>query len=580
MPSLRQVVVGIAKGSAIVGSIAVVSRAANGLKDRLAAYRKTLALLSEISGTIGQLAEPYSLQQRIVARLPESLGGDGAFVSLLGERGRSARVACIGVPKGSVKGICRVARARFVKDSSGQYLIINNMADDPTFADIASSEKHMRSLVCVPARAKDRLLGIVGLVSYSANSFGPDDADLLLSIANQLAIVVENARLYQVLTERAKEIEVIYEVGRTLISTLNHDEVLRRILNVVQESFGYTRCGILLIDSEKGELYVRAASGHEPAVTEDLRLKVGQQGITGWVASTGKPLNVPDVSRDARYVPGPSPAASELALPLKIGPQVIGVLDVQSDRIGAFGERDLRILSSFADLAAIAIENARLYDRTRQMGAIEERNRLAREIHDVLAQNLTSTIVQLEAADGLLAKRNYTKAGEMLRKAMEQAREGLQEARRSIVGLRATSLEHMSLSQALIAESKSFSQETGINVACEITGDDSTLAPEVTNALYRIFKEALSNIRRHADAGNANILLNVGARQCVLAIQDDGIGFDPGLMARANDLNRHFGLIGMRERARLLGGTMLIESNIGAGTRLVIEVPIKGRTSG
>ncbi|MBI2955053.1 MAG: GAF domain-containing sensor histidine kinase [Chloroflexi bacterium] len=374
-----------------------------------------------------------------------------------------------------------------------------------------------------------------------------------------------------------KETEILYEVGRALISTLDHEKVLQQILKIVQESLGYSRVGILLIDEETGELYVKAASGHAPQVTKEVRLRVGRDGITGWVASTGAPLNVPDVSRDSRYVPGPSPAASELALPLRIGSQTIGVLDVQSNRKAAFGARDLRILSSFADQAAIAIENARLYDRTRQMGVIEERNRLAREIHDVLTQNLTGTLGHLEAADGLLGKGDYAKAQEVLRRAMEQARQGLQEARRSIVGLRAAPLEYLPLAQVLATEVNAFIAETGLHVSYQVNGDDSVLPPEATTSLYRICKEALSNIRCHAAAQNVSISLSIGRQSCMITIQDDGVGFDPSQIDYLNSTENRFGLVGMRERARVLGGTMILQSGAAAGTWIKVEIPVKGQ---
>lgn len=552
------------------------------IERHLDARDKTLAALNTITATVGWSADARQTLDRMLSQALRILGVDAGLLSLLDERGKQAEIVCEGVARASVRDFHRMVLSRFTDGKGLQSVVIGDLSENHQFGVAALKDQGIRSLACVPLRSKSRLVGVLGLLSRCDNYFASEDIDVLMSIANQLAVVIDNARLYQGLTERIKETEVLYEVGRTLISTLDHDEVLQQILKVVQESFGYTRCGILLIDEEKGELYVKAAYGHAPQVTKEIRLKVGHEGITGLVASTGRPLNVPDVSRDPRYVPGPSPAASELALPLKIGTQIIGVLDVQSNKIAAFGERDLRILSSFADQAAIAIENARLYDRTRQMGVIEERNRLAREIHDVLAQNLTGTIVQLEAADSLLVKGNYAKAQEVLRKAMEQARESLQEARRSIAGLRAAPLEYLPLSQVLASELKAFKQETGIDTSYQFKGDDALLSPDVSMALYRISKEGLSNVHRHASASNVGIILDVEPQRCVLTIQDDGVGFDPmKKMSYVNGANKGFGLIGMRERARLLGGTMSIESNIGAGTRIKVEVPLKvGRSSG
>jgi two-component system NtrC family sensor kinase len=156
-------------------------------------------------------------------------------------------------------------------------------------------------------------------------------------------------------------------------------QLLDEILRVIQELFHYPHCAILLVDETGQQLCLRASRGYRKQVLRDFRIAIGKEGITGWVAAHKKPLVVPDVLHDPRYIQGVVRGRSEVAVPLLIGKQLIGVLDVESEKPNAFSRRDLRILSLFAAQAAVAIQNTRLYDQERkksaQLSLINEVNR-------------------------------------------------------------------------------------------------------------------------------------------------------------------------------------------------------------
>jgi len=155
-----------------------------------------------------------------------------------------------------------------------------------------------------------------------------------------------------------------------------------KILGVIKQTFGYTNCAILLIDKDKNELYIRAANGYSEYVIKNSRLKIGQhEGITGYVAATSKMFYAPDVSKVSFYVQGKKTIKSEAALPLMIKGEIIGVLDLESDRFDAFSEKDLRVFSVFASQAAIAIENARLYDETKKLSLTDSLTHIANRRH-------------------------------------------------------------------------------------------------------------------------------------------------------------------------------------------------------
>jgi HD-GYP domain-containing protein (c-di-GMP phosphodiesterase class II)/putative methionine-R-sulfoxide reductase with GAF domain len=167
---------------------------------------------------------------------------------------------------------------------------------------------------------------------------------------------------------RVAQLTAISEVGKDIASILNLDELLHRVVNLLVDIFGYYYAHVLMVDEEAQEIVLTASAGQIGRAFEGLRLKIGEQGITGWVAKNGELLLVNDVDKDPRYyfVEELADAKSELAVPIKLREEVIGVLDVQSNRLNAFDEIDLSTLSTLADQLAVAIENARLYEETRQ----------------------------------------------------------------------------------------------------------------------------------------------------------------------------------------------------------------------
>ncbi len=235
------------------------------------------------------------------------------------------------------------------------------------------------SAVLLPLSISQRVLGLVCLGSYGEGAnqeVTSEKLNLCTSMASQAAIAIENAQLYEYVQERIKEITTTYKVGQSLISILDLDKLLDRILKVIVNSFGYLNCAILLLDEKEDELYFKAAQGYPEDIIRNVRIKVGQEGITGWVAKTGQPLVVADVSKDPRFIRGRTDSMSEIAVPLKIGDKIIGVIDAESDQLSAFSQKDVRILSQLASQIAVAIENSRLFQeekkRTLQLAMIND----------------------------------------------------------------------------------------------------------------------------------------------------------------------------------------------------------------
>jgi signal transduction histidine kinase len=228
---------------------------------------------------------------------------------------------------------------------------------------------------------------------------------------------------------------------------------------------------------------------------------------------------------------------------------------------------------------ALVLENLRLVEEARrtgrQAGVLRERHRMAREIHDTLAQGFTSIVMNLEAAEGAMPQ-GFMRAQHHLNQARITARESLTEARRLVWALRPDLLEEASLPDALGELAQRWSQESGITAAFATTGTPCPLLPEIEATLFRVAQEALSNVRKHArGASRAALTLSYMGDTVALDTRDDGAGFDPAReVEKVRDrYSGGFGLRGMRERVEGVGGTLSIESAPGEGSALVVELP-------
>lgn len=369
---------------------------------------------------------------------------------------------------------------------------------------------------------------------------------------------------------RADQLRAINEVARRVSAILSLEELLPYVVNSLQKTFNYYNVNVFLLDRAQGSVVLKAAAGQANGVIPTGFLIRLHEGIVGRVADTGTALNEGDITVGRGRLSSGEVAhsRSELAVPIKIGDEILGVLDIQSTEVNAFDEIDLFTAQTLGDQLGIAIENARLYQESRDIAVLEERNRMAREIHDTLAQGFTGIILQLEAAEQSWGK-DTAHVQEHLIRARKLARESLSEARRSVWALRPKELETLSLIETLRQQIDLFSHDTDIQTDFKVSSNAGTLSTEIENALLRIFQESLVNIKKHAKASQVEIDLSIDDKMVNLRISDNGVGFET-----APSADKHFGLIGMRERAKLLGGSIDIRSEKGKGTHLDITLPI------
>jgi two-component system NarL family sensor kinase len=356
---------------------------------------------------------------------------------------------------------------------------------------------------------------------------------------------------------------------------LNQEVDLTRALNValhdVAELFGLQTTWIFLLDAEN-KFYLAAAHNLPPALADHPRRMAGSCDCMWYF--NNEQLPTPEnitCSRLENLTVGTAGLRQHASIPLQARGKPLGILNVASTDWGDLRDEDLQLLYLVSDLVAIAVERARLFSCSAEIGAIEERNRLAREIHDTLAQGLTAIALQLETADALLdSGRSPERVHDAVMQALYLTRNNLEEARRSVMDLRAAPLEDHPLEEALKPLVDEWASRRKIVVNFGVVGAGRMLPIRVEVGLYRILQEALTNIGRHAQAHHVNVQVVVMPEHVEMTISDDGRGFDPDQVT-----NNHFGLIGMNERVKLLSGKLRVSSSPGAGTELEISVPLE-----
>jgi len=454
--------------------------------------------------------------------------------------------------------------------ADGQTRLVPDVSQVPRFRQFTDSRAG--SELAIAIKTQDQVIGVLNLQCEDRNAFDESDVAVMQALADQAGAAIQNARLFESEQRRAEQFRVISEVGRRITSILPVGQLLEQVASIIQEAFGYYHVGIGLVEGNDVVYRVGAGvlSDHPDFAFEPARLEVGSEGITGWVAATGESLLIPDVGTEPRYVwMRPSQTQSELTVPLKAKGRVIGVLDVQSDVLDAFDASDLLVIQSLANQAAIAIDNARLYEQAQRLAVVEERQRLARELHDSVTQALYGVTLYAEASARHLESGRTALATEHLRDLRDTAQEALREMRLLIFELRPSVLDSEGLASALRVRLEAVEERAGLDVGLEVHGQ-ATLPPEIEQGLYGIAQEALNNALKHARAQQVTVALVYTDDLVSLEIADDGVGFDTAAAVAGGGL----GLDGMIERAAQMGGDLRLNSQPHQGTVIRVEVSV------
>ncbi len=260
-------------------------------------------------------------------------------------------------------------------------VIINDVASDPRVdpnIDL-QSDIRVRSVLTVPLIGKGQMIGVIEAINKIGAEFTDADLDILMGLANQIAVAIDNAALYRAVKREALGRSLLYEVGKKLSGSLSVDEVLRDILDSLKQVVTYDAAGVFLLESDQGDIGPICTVGYPELGEAQRRVKVGQ-GLVGYVVKSGRPVNVLDVTEDDRYINVRQATRSELAVPIMLDDRVIGAFNLESDQAQAYDDDHISLLSAFASQAAISIERARMHERLLTGQRLEQQLAIAREI--------------------------------------------------------------------------------------------------------------------------------------------------------------------------------------------------------
>jgi len=437
-----------------------------------------------------------------------------------------------------------------------------------------TSLRHVRSFLAVPLAVQDRTTGMLTVSHAQPGYFTMEHARLVRAIADQAALAIENARLFAETQARARETEALIRADEGLFRTLDLDTVFQALTDVVVDVLNVDKCLVMARDDAVGHYVVRSSRNlSTESVTVMDALLADQVPLAQDARDDGTlpPVVVEDIAAaDPRLRPfvEVEHLRSAMVVPIRSERELHGRFIVAYTTPHTFHAEEQRLMLALADRAAVAIENALLYERAQQAASLEERQRLARDLHDSVSQALYGIALGARTARTLL-DRNAVDAAEPLDYVLSLADAGLAEMRALIFELRPESLQTEGLVAAIEKQVAATRSRYGIEVEAKLC-EEPQASLMLKEAVYRIAQEALHNTIKHAHATHVDVTLECSGSEMTLILQDNGVGFGTD-----GSFPGHMGLRSMRERAARVGGTISIESAPGAGTRIEVRVPIQ-----
>jgi signal transduction histidine kinase len=425
----------------------------------------------------------------------------------------------------------------------------------------------MHSFLGAPVTARGRVFGNLYLTEkQGGEDFDNEDERALTLLAAQAGVAIENAYLYEETRDRAQRLEAIRAITTAILAGTNTEELLALVVRHARELAG-ADLATLARPAGSDRLRVEAADG---LLAEQLQGSVfpAEGSVTGEVIRTGKAVVLADASADERVVQpvvraevGPA-----LFIPLAVRGTILGTLTVANAKGGPLlREAAIPLVETFAEQAAVAIEYGRLQGELQRLALLEDRERIAKELHDGAIQALFAVGMGLQGSAALAASEELR---DRLQDAVEEVDRVIRDLRNYIFGLRPGILADRQLDQALQRLCEEFQERSGVVTVTEV---DPQVAAELASQagdVVQLAREALSNVSRHAEAATCRVSLYRAEAGQVLEVDDDGRGFDPAAVSGTGQ-----GLRNLQERAERLGGRAEINSTPGQGTRVRVMIP-------
>ena len=453
---------------------------------------------------------------------------------------------------------------------SGQPIAIEDAMNDPRVGHRITDPEGIRSLLHVPIKVNGEVFGVFGVNYTEPRVLAGDEERVLLALAHRAAVAIENAKIYAESERRRRELEALYRADESLHSSLRLENVLHALVDVATDVMHADRISVTVWDPEHQQLVTAAARGYSPEsiappliVGVDVALEdvMGPELLVISDAANDPRLGTPRLRSLIEH----EGIRTALAAPIVVAGLPFGIFSLAfcTEHVPSPGEQ--RLAQALAQRAGLAVHNARLFEQARQAATLEERQRLARELHDAVTQTLFSSSLIAEVLPRLFL-RNPDQALQRLEELRNLTRGALAEMRTLLVELRPHALVETPFTELLSQLAASMSARATIRINVDAENNEGALPPEVQVGLYRITQEALNNVVKHSAATQAHVRFRRHSAGADLRIRDDGRGFDaqrtpPG----------HLGLSIMRERAKDISARLQVRSRVGSGTRIDVR---------
>jgi signal transduction histidine kinase len=518
-----------------------------------------------------ELSLPIVLQ-RIVDLAAQVTDARYAALGVIGEDGKLIEFVTSGISAKQRRAIGALPTGRGVLGlliHEPKAVRIKNIADHPRSVGFPPNHPAMRSFLGAPVQAMGRVYGNIYLAEKrSANEFSPEDEASAIVLATQAGVAIANATLYDEVRSREQWLEAVRDITDRVLREGEEEPLLERIAEHARQLAGADAATIITVSGTPGELIVAAAVGARSREVRGQTLPAAGS-ISGAVMRSGEVMSFDDVSADSRaFLPivrlgqhGPA-----VFVPLRVPAGAAGTLMVAKLKGSSpFGERKVRLVETLAGQASVAIEYGRAQTELRRLGLMEERERIAKELHDGIIQSLFAVGMSLQGTALMASSPDVTGRVE---RAVEELDRVIRDLRNYIFGLRPGILADRQLDQALRVLGEEVQSRSGTTIQVEVDAAVAAALSARSAEIVQLTREALSNVSRHAHASRASVRLARRGSDAELTIEDDGTGFDP----RSNSTGDGMG--NMRNRATRLGGRLHVTSGVGKGTSLRVTFPI------
>lgn len=544
-------------------------------------HQQDLAVMNEVALAATQLLDVQEILDFTLDTMVNRLGMLAGLIHLWDESTQSyIPKAARNISQDQIEEIERRRKAgwditREVAES-GQEVVIRDIPQDYRFKGLWD-DRQGQTYIKVPLMSRGAVAGVLSMISPAEKPVTQPGVEYLKAIGREIGIAIDNAKLLDDTLRKEKEASALYQLGTKISGSLALNEVLDAVAEAGRELLEADIGLVGLLEEEDQEVVILAAAGKDAQKLKGARVPVHSEA-PGSVLMKGQAIISNASEGDALALQADDritdqPIASFLAVPLERGERFVGLIEVMVRQPHGFRQSDAQLLMRLAHHVVVAIENAQLYRQLRHMAALEERDRLAREMHDHLSQALGYLNVRAAMADELLSAGKHEKALENVRELKRAAKIVYTDVREEIFNLRTSVPEPSRFFACLQDYLSEYRTHYGVNVELKVEGPQlCEFEAETSTQLLRIIQEALGNVRKHSGASLVRILFSQADDQVLVCIEDNGQGFLPDKPPETE--GQHYGLQIMRERAESVGGSLVLDSQPGQGTRVLVSLPM------